>query len=212
MDSITSIDFSDNKTLEKYSSAFTFSDMEIFIFPDLFYPLLLANIMSEELWEWRDDPWFKDIEKKEFTYKANRVKQFIIQNYIFNLDLSTWGLTTKSKEINRFMIFLILDCLVSPMLFLAMRVINITLILISGNILVLTNLTLISFLTGKRRPLKLWVLSGTKKILLQEQANVSRYPLFMQLLCLLLAESHSKKYFLLPPLFIPRILLWRKRD
>jgi hypothetical protein len=102
MNSILKKDFSDRKTLEKYSSAYTLSDMEIFIFPDLFYPLVLADIMSPELWKWRDDPWFKDIEKKSFTNKANRIKQYIIQNYVFNLDLSTWGLTTKTAEINRF--------------------------------------------------------------------------------------------------------------
>jgi hypothetical protein len=102
MDSKISIDFSDKKNLEKYSSAFTLSDMEIFIFPELFYPLVLANIMSPIMWEWRKDPWFKDIEKKSFNYRANRIKQFIIQNYVFNLDLSTWGLTTKGKEIERF--------------------------------------------------------------------------------------------------------------
>ena len=102
MDSNFTIDFSDKKILEKYSSAFTLSDMEIFIFPELFYPLVLANIMSPVIWKWRDDPWFKDIEKKSFTSKANRIKQFIIQNYVFNLDLSTWGLTSKTKEIERF--------------------------------------------------------------------------------------------------------------
>jgi hypothetical protein len=95
-------DFSNKKTLEKYSSAFTLSDMEIFIFPELFYPLVLANIMSPVIWKWRDDPWFKDIDKKSFTNKANRIKQYIIQNYVFNLDLSTWGLTSKSREIQRF--------------------------------------------------------------------------------------------------------------
>jgi hypothetical protein len=58
--------------------------------------------MSPELWKWREDPWFKDIEKKSFIVKANRIKQYIIQNYIFNLDLSTWGLTSKSAEIGRF--------------------------------------------------------------------------------------------------------------
>jgi hypothetical protein len=46
MNSNFNIDFSDKKTLEKYSSAFTLSDMEIFIFPDLFYPLVIADIMS----------------------------------------------------------------------------------------------------------------------------------------------------------------------
>jgi hypothetical protein len=95
-------DLSNNRTLEKFSSAFTLSDMEIFIFPELFYPLVLANIMSPLMWEWRDDPWFHNIEKKSFTYKSNRIKQYIIQNFVFNLDLSTWGLTTKTKEIERF--------------------------------------------------------------------------------------------------------------
>jgi hypothetical protein len=98
-------DFSDKKVLEKFSSAFTLSDMEIFIFPELFYPLVLADILSPLIWAWRKDPWFHNIEKKSFTHKTNRIKQFIIQNFVFNLDLSTWGLTTKSKEIERFMDF-----------------------------------------------------------------------------------------------------------
>jgi len=76
--------------------------MEIFIFPELFYPLILANIMSPIIWEWRDDPWFQDIENKNFHNKANRIKQYIIQNYIFNLDLSTWGLTSRKRELDRF--------------------------------------------------------------------------------------------------------------
>jgi hypothetical protein len=111
MSSQLSTDFSDRKILEKYSSAFTLSDMEIFIFPELFYPLVLANIMSPILWSWRDEPWFSGIEKKGFTYKANRIKQFIIQNYIFNLDLSTWGLTTKGREIERFRDFFDMEIL-----------------------------------------------------------------------------------------------------
>lgn len=111
MDLKHTIDFSDKKTLEKYSSAFTLSDMEIFIFPELFYPLVLSNIMSPVIWEWRKDPWFRDIEKKGFTYKANRIKQFIIQNYVFNLDLSTWGLTTKTRELERFHDFFDMDLL-----------------------------------------------------------------------------------------------------
>ncbi len=111
MDSSFTKDFSDKKTLEKYSSAFTLSDMEIFIFPELFYPLILADIMSPELWRWRDDPWFIDIKKKSFNVKANRIKQYIIQNYVFNLDLSTWGLTSKSAEIGRFSDFFDMDML-----------------------------------------------------------------------------------------------------
>jgi hypothetical protein len=104
-------DFSNKKELEKYSSAFTLSDMEIFIFPELFYPLIIADIMSPHLWSWREDLWFKDIETKSFTTKANRIKQYIIQNYIFNLDLSTWGLTSKSAEIGRFSDFFDMEML-----------------------------------------------------------------------------------------------------
>jgi len=111
MDSILKKDFSDRKNLEKYSSAYTLSDMEIFIFPDLFYPLILADIMSPVLWKWREDPWFKDIDKKSFTNKANRIKQYIIQNYVFNLDLSTWGLTSKTAEIQRFSDFFDIELL-----------------------------------------------------------------------------------------------------
>lgn len=102
MTSFLSPDFSDNKTLEKYSSAYTLSDMEIFIFPDLFYPLVLANIMSPLIWRWRDDPWFSDMPRKNFISRANRIKQYIIDNYIFNLDLETWGLTEKERETARF--------------------------------------------------------------------------------------------------------------
>ena len=90
------------KMMEMYSSAFTLSDMEIFVFPELLYALVLANIMSPVIWEWREDPWFNGIEKKSFMQKMNRVKQFIMDNFVFNLDLETWGLTTQEKELDRF--------------------------------------------------------------------------------------------------------------
>jgi hypothetical protein len=98
---MTSKDFN-HKDLEKYSSAYTLSDMEIFIFPELFYSLVLANIMSPEIWKWRDDTWFNNIENKSFTYKINRVKQYIMDHFSFNLDLDTWGLTDKDTELARF--------------------------------------------------------------------------------------------------------------
>jgi len=143
MDSSFSKDFSDKKILEKYSSAFTLSDMEIFIFPELFYPLILADIMSPELWRWRDDTWFKDIEKRSFTVKANRIKQYIIQNYVFNLDLSTWGLTSKSAEIGRFSDFFDMDLLKQSNALFGYEETNTILILTFGNILVSTNMILI---------------------------------------------------------------------
>ena len=111
MVSLSTPDFSDKKTLEKYSSAYTLSDMEIFIFPDLFYPLVLANIMSPLIWTWREDPWFSDMHRKSFTSKVNRIKQYIIDNFIFNLDLETWGLTMKEYEIARFRNYFDIDVL-----------------------------------------------------------------------------------------------------
>jgi len=102
-------DFSDKTTMEKYSSAFSLSDMEIFVFPELLFPLVIANIMSPIIWKWRDDPWFTDIHKKSFNYKVNRIKQYIMDHYVFNLDLDTWGLTTKDTEMNRFKDFVDMD-------------------------------------------------------------------------------------------------------
>ena len=42
-----------SEQLEKYSSAITLSDMEIFVFPELLYSLVLADIMSPVIWQWR---------------------------------------------------------------------------------------------------------------------------------------------------------------
>ncbi|NJO68753.1 MAG: hypothetical protein HC830_05265 [Bacteroidetes bacterium] len=100
------VDFTDKKNLEKYSSAFSLSDMEIFVFPELLYPLVISNIMSPLIWQWRDDPWFKDILKKTVNYKVNRIKQYIMDHFMFNLDLETWGLTHKETEICRFSPFI----------------------------------------------------------------------------------------------------------
>lgn len=90
------------RDLQKKSSAVTLSDMEMFIFPDLIFSLVLANIMSPEIWKWRDDPWFAGMQKKGMTARINRLKQYIMDRYTFNLDLDTWGLTTQEREIGRF--------------------------------------------------------------------------------------------------------------
>lgn len=95
-----------NKKDELYSSAVTLSDMEIFIFPELLYSLVLANIMSPRLWAWRDHKWFRNIEKKTPYRRIMRLKQFIIDHYEFNLDLETWGLTNQEREIERFRHFM----------------------------------------------------------------------------------------------------------
>jgi hypothetical protein len=88
--------------LEKYSSALTLSDMEIFIYPELLFSLVLANIMSPKLWAWRSDPWFAGLHNMTPYRRILRLKQFIIDHYTFNLDLDTWGLTTKEREMARF--------------------------------------------------------------------------------------------------------------
>jgi hypothetical protein len=80
--------------------------MEIFIFPELLYSLVIANIMSPEIWKWREDPWFAGIEKMSPMRKLHRVKQYIMDHYDFNLDLETWGLTDKETELNRFRDFI----------------------------------------------------------------------------------------------------------
>jgi hypothetical protein len=88
--------------LEKYSSAVTLSDMEVFVFPELMYSLVLANIMSPIIWQWRDLDCFKKLDGKSSYKKLMRLRQFIIDEYEFNLDLETWGLTSKAKELKRF--------------------------------------------------------------------------------------------------------------
>ncbi len=92
---------SETLLLEKKSSAVTLSDMELFLFPDLMYALVLANILSPSLWKWREDAWFAKKEKKTYR-RVTRLKQYIMDHYAFNLDLDTWGMTTKERELARF--------------------------------------------------------------------------------------------------------------
>lgn len=91
-----------SKELERKSSAVTLSDMEIFIFPELMYSLVLANIMSPRIWKWREDPWFAGLERMKPYRRITRLKQYIMDHYAFNLDLETWGLTSREKEAERF--------------------------------------------------------------------------------------------------------------
>jgi len=95
-----------NQELERKSSALTLSDMEIFVFPELVYSLLLANLMSPRIWRWRADPWFADLEAMTPYRRIVRLKQYIMEHYAFNLDLDTWGLTTKQRELSRFADFI----------------------------------------------------------------------------------------------------------
>lgn len=90
------------KDLEKYSSAITLSDMEIFVFPELMYSLVLANIMSPIIWKWREEDCFKKLEGKTSYRKLMRLRQYVMDEFDFNLDLETWGLTTQQAELKRF--------------------------------------------------------------------------------------------------------------
>ena len=102
---------STRQDLVKKSSAVTLSDMEMFIFPELIYSLVLANIMSPRIWRWREDPWFDGLARMKPYRRITRLKQFIMDHYIFNLDLDTWGLTTKQQEMARFDSFISADTL-----------------------------------------------------------------------------------------------------
>jgi hypothetical protein len=88
--------------LEKYTSAITLSDMEIFVFPELMFSLVLADIISPVIWQWRELDCFRKLEGKSSYRKLMRLRQFIMDEYDFNLDLETWGLTSKDKELKRF--------------------------------------------------------------------------------------------------------------
>jgi hypothetical protein len=92
--------------LEKYTSAITLSDMEIFVFPELMCSLVLADIMSPVIWQWRQLDCFKKLQGKSSYRKLMRLRQFIMDEYDFNLDLETWGLTNKDREIKRFADFI----------------------------------------------------------------------------------------------------------
>ncbi|NLD95407.1 MAG: hypothetical protein GX639_22375 [Fibrobacter sp.] len=96
----------DSQSMERYSSAVTLSDMEVFIFPELLYALMLANIMSPRLWKWKNDPWFNSIHKAGPVKRMQRLKQYIMDHFSFNLDLDTWGLTDKNTELSRFNAFI----------------------------------------------------------------------------------------------------------
>jgi hypothetical protein len=88
--------------IEKYSSAYTLSDMEIFVFPELMYSLVLANIMSPVIWKWRELESFRKLAGKGSYRKLMRLRQFIMDEFDFNLDLETWGLTDRNTELKRF--------------------------------------------------------------------------------------------------------------
>lgn len=93
-------------SLEEKSAACTLSDMEIFIFPGLMYALVLANILSPRVWAWRELAWFSDVRQMRPKKRLQRLRQHIMDNYAFNLDLETWGLTSQTRELARFAPFL----------------------------------------------------------------------------------------------------------
>jgi hypothetical protein len=95
----------DSRQLEKYTSAITLSDMEIFVFPELMYSLVLANIMSPVIWKWRQEECFRKLDGKSSYKKLMRLRQFIMDEFDFNLDLETWGLTSRDRELKRFEAF-----------------------------------------------------------------------------------------------------------
>jgi hypothetical protein len=53
-------------------------------------------------WAWRQDDWFRKLDRMTPYRRVLRLKQYIIDHYEFNLDLDTWGLTTQERELARF--------------------------------------------------------------------------------------------------------------
>ena len=92
----------DNKKFKMQSAAVSLSDMEIFVFPNLMYSLVLANIMSPTMWKWLESSKFEGFDKLTPYRRVVKLKQYIMDNYVFNLDLDTWGLTTQDEQIKRF--------------------------------------------------------------------------------------------------------------
>ena len=64
----------DPRDMEKYSSAITLSDMEVFVFPELMYSLVLANIMSPILWQHQTRKQVRAV-KCDSYFTANRPAQ-----------------------------------------------------------------------------------------------------------------------------------------
>jgi hypothetical protein len=62
--------------------------------------------MSPRIWAWKNHEWFSKLDRMKPYKKIQRLKQFIIDHYEFNLDLDTWGLTTKEAEMARFAPFM----------------------------------------------------------------------------------------------------------
>ena len=85
------------RELEMRSSAITLSDMEVFIFPELMYSLVLANLMSPRIWRWRDDPWFGGLEKmkpyREWLTASNYEAKASIGGSFVSEDIEDYYLT-----------------------------------------------------------------------------------------------------------------------
>ena len=65
---------------EEKSAAVTLSDMEIFIFPELMFSLVLANMLSPRLWLWRELDWFAGIREMRPKKRLHRLRQHIIDD------------------------------------------------------------------------------------------------------------------------------------
>ena len=78
--------------MEKYSSAITLSDMEIFVFPELMYSLVLANIMSPNIWKWREVETFKKLAGKTSNRRLMRLRQFVMDEYELIVDTDGKGI------------------------------------------------------------------------------------------------------------------------
>ena len=153
--------------------------MEVFVFPELIYSLLLANLMSPRIWPWRDDPWFKNLARLKPGRRLQRLKQFIMDHYVFNLDLNTWGLTTKAREMARFGDFIDTDALRQSNALFGYEGDKYYFDIDIRTHFGLTSMTATSSHTGRLKQWKQWTPSGTGRAIKPAPVNAFHWPCCM---------------------------------
>jgi hypothetical protein len=125
------------------------------------YSLVLANIMSPRIWPGATTPGSTASKMKPYR-RITRLKQYIMDHYAFNLDLDTWGLTTKERELARFKDFIDRRRCASPTPSSATRATSTTSTSTSAPTSAWTSTKATSSPTGRPRPWRPWTPSATR--------------------------------------------------
>jgi len=144
--------------------------MEIFVFPELMYSLVLANIMSPIIWRWRQLDCFEKLRGKSSYKKLMRLTLTLKRGVLQAGRKSSTGLRSifRPSKLPK----------VTPCS--ATTVTNTTSMLTSANTSGLINMTVTSFHTGKPKQSRRWMLFDTKKATQNGQENAFHYRRFMR--------------------------------